>query len=128
MWTYNETTDFVKSSEEAGLSDQVREAIKQWSKDVRREQTNKTKLCFRSPKNIFEIWSARIPDPDHNKGASGGFRLVYFFILNEKGIHMCKIEGRRDMGFKNERPKDKVRYEKYLKELKKYLMDELEAD
>ena len=127
MWIYNETDDFIKSADKIDLSDQVRESIRQWAKDLRRTQTNKTKLYFRSPSQVFEIWTARIPDPESNRGASGGFRLTYFFVLNELAVHMGQIEYRKKVGFKKERPKDKQRYEKYLRELKNYLMHELET-
>lgn len=126
MWIYNETSEFVRCCEDLSLSKDVREAIEAWAKTTGRVQTNKTKLYFRSPKNIFDIWDARIPDPDHNKGSSGGFRLVYFFNLTESSIYVDKIDRRADRSGRKEHPKTQQVHEKYLRELKLSLVRDWE--
>ena len=127
MWEYNTTPEFIKSSEELGLSQLVLDSLENWAITIYRVQTPKTKCCFRSPNNKFEIWIARIPDPDSNKGCSGGFRLVYFFILEKNSIYLDRIERRNDLGGKRERPRDQQKFNSYFMELKKYLMDKIES-
>lgn len=126
MWDYNETPDFIRSSEELNLSQKVRDSIKAWAVSVKRQITNRSKLYFRSPNNIFEIWNARLPDPDSNKGTKGGFRLTYFFNLADNSINLGEMERRDKLGGRRERPRDHQKYENYLKELKKYLLRELD--
>ena len=126
MWSYNQTSEFIKSIEEEKISQQVVDAIQRWATSVGRVQTNKTKHYFRSPKNKFEIWTGRIPDPDCNRGSSGGFRLVYFFNLSEQSIYLDKIERRKNLGSKSDHPKDQKKFTAYLEELKKYLLKELD--
>lgn len=123
----NETPQFVKDAEGLSLSKKVRDALRAWAETAGRVQTNRTRLCFRSPKCSFEIWNARIPDPDHRKGCSGGFRLLYFFNLRENSIFLDKIEERAKFGDKKEHPKDQQRYTRYLEELKEYLLKELKS-
>lgn len=126
MWVYGETSEYIKSSEKLGLSDEVRGAIKSWAQSVGRVQTNKQKNYFKSEKGAFEIWSARIPDPDTNTGSSGGFRLIYFFNLKDCSVFVDRVEKRSKMGFKREHPREKQKFENYLLALKKYLIIELE--
>lgn len=126
MWQYNKTSEFIKCCEKLEISQEILDAIESWAVSVGRVQTNKQKNYFRSPKNIFEIWVARIPDPDSNKGTSGGFRLIYFFNLNEKSIYVDCIERRQNLGSKTERPKDQQKFTNYLEELKNYLLKELD--
>lgn len=127
-WIYNETAEFVRCAEELELSDMVRDSLRSWAPTVGRVQTNKTKRVFCSPKNNFEIWVARIPDPDSNRGSSGGFRLVYFFNLREQSIFLDKIERRANMGFKDEKPREKHKFDAYIESLKTYLLKELETE
>lgn len=128
MWQYNETATFVKSADELGLSQIVRDALKSWAVSVGRVQTNKTKHFFRSPRNVFEIWTARVPDPDRNKGASGGFRLVYFFLIAESAIYLDRIEHRSDLGGRSEHPKSQREFTTYLNDLKSYLIKEFDSE
>ena len=90
--------------------------------------TNKQKIYFRSPGNLFEIWVARIPDPDSNKGSSGGFRPVYFLDIKEQTIHIDKIERRNAVGFKTEKTKEKQKFQNYLEDIKGYLLKTIEVD
>lgn len=126
-WDYNETPTFVRCSEELGLSEEVLEAIKNWAKTVGRVQTQKTKRYFSSPNDKFEIWVARIPDPDSNKGSRKGFRLVYFFILKEEAIHLDLIQQRKDQGGRKEHPKAQEKFSRYLRDLKQYLLGRLDS-
>jgi len=121
MWKYDETQEFVKSSESIGLSLKVRDSVKSWAETVVRVQTNKTTCLYRTPRNKFELWVARIPDPDSNKGSSGGFRLFYFFNIPECLVFVDLIESRSEMGFKKEHPRDKQRMTAYVNSMKKYL-------
>lgn len=120
-WQYAETPDFVRTANDLSLSLEVREAIKKWAVDVGRVNTNKQKHWHRTPQNKFEIWTARIPDPDSNRGSSGGFRLTYFFNLADGSIYLDVIERRSDLGGKNERPRDQQKYNDYLERLKAFL-------
>ncbi len=103
-WTFNKTPQFVRSEEELGLSSVVLESLEQWAVSASRIQTNRTKRYFCSPNNIFEIWTARIPNPDSNRGKSGGFRLVYFFVLRESAIYLDRMEHRSEIGGRDEHP------------------------
>lgn len=128
MWDFNKTTEFIKCSDILNLSIEILDAIERWAVSVGRIPTNKQKIYFRSPKNLFEIWVARIPDPDSNKGSSGGFRLVYFLNIKEQTIHIDKIERRDEIGFKKEKTKEKQKFQDYLRDIKKYLLETIEAD
>ncbi len=127
MWIYNETPEFIDCSEKLRLSEKVRSSLKSWAVGVGRVQTNKTKHFFRSPNNIFEIWTARIPDPDSNKGSSSGFRLVYFINLVEGTIFLDFIEKRSELGGRREHPRDQRKFTKYLNDFKNYLLKELDS-
>ena len=120
-WQYVETQDYIDSAAKLELSQDVKAAIESWALTASRFQTNKSKMWFRSPQNKFELWSTRIPDPDCNKGSSGGFRLTYFFNLIDNSICLAEIERRKDMGGKSERPKDQQRHTAYIEGFKKYL-------
>jgi len=121
-WNYNETSDFIHSFEELGVREDVRGLIKDWAVSFNRQTTQRSKRYFCSPKNIFEIWLIRVPDPDSNKGSRGGFRLALFLNLPEKSINICKITRRGELENQNE--KDEQR--DYLEELKGFLLDKLE--
>lgn len=124
MWEYNTTKVFEECCDELKISDCIKDFIKSWAVTFNRMQTNRSRLYFRSPTNLFEIWDIRVPDPDHNCGSSGGFRLICITHLKDRIIYMAKIESRRNIGFKNERPKDKERIEKYMRDLKTELLNE----
>lgn len=126
MWQYNETAEFIISAERVGLSDKTREALKSWAPSIRRTPTPANKILFRSQSNSFEIWAARIPNPEVNKGKSGGFRLLYILNLKESSIYLDKIEFRADKGSKNEHPKDQQKATEYLVYLKGKLMKEID--
>lgn len=121
-WIYNETPDFIHSFEELGIREEVKGLIKDWAVSFNRQTTPRSKRYFCSPKNIFEMWLVRVPDPDSNKGARGGFRLAFFLNLPEKSINICKITRRNELENQNE--KDEQR--NYLEELKGFLLDKLE--
>ena len=126
MWLFNKTSEFVESCKDLEISDEIVIAIENWITTVGRIETGRQKLVFRSPHNIFEIWVARIPDPDSNKGKSGGFRLVYFLNISDNSVFVDKLESRAAIGFKSERPKDKRKFQTYIAELKKYLLEKLD--
>lgn len=127
MWCYNETPDFIRSSESLNLSQEVKDSIKNWVVSFRRQSTKRTDLCFRSPHNIFEIWNARISNPDANRGTRGGFRLIFYINLIANSINPCQIWIRSDLGGRKEKRGAQEEYENYLKELKKNLLRDLDS-
>lgn len=128
MWEYNETSEFVECAEQLELSEQIREALKSWARSVNRTPSKRCKIYFRSPNNIFEIWTARIPDPDSNRGSRSGFRLAYILNLTEDAIYVDKIEQRANLGSRRERPRDMRRFNQYLDSLKEHLLERFESE
>lgn len=127
MWQYAETAEFVSCAEKNGLSDKVREALKSWAPNASLTPTNRSKPVFRSEKQTFEIWVTRVPNPDANRGSSGGYRLVHFFNHQEKTIYLDRIVERSDKGGRDEHPKDQQHETEYLIELKKHLLKEIDG-
>ena len=102
-WIYIEREQFVRMNDKLKLSDIVKESIKLWAPTVfNNNETPRLKLVYRTPNNRYEAWCAGIPNPDSNKGKSGGYRVVYFLDLREKTINLDFIEDRKNLGFKNE--------------------------
>jgi len=99
-WNYIETEIFVRSCEKNNVSQKVKDSIKEWAKGVRRQPTPSNKKPFASPRNIFEIWDARIPNPDANKGKSGGYRLLYYIHISERNLFVDMIDNRKNLDFK----------------------------
>ena len=120
-WIYVEREQFVRMCEKVDISVTVRDAIKLWAPTVSRFELSRQKLVYRSPKNRYEAWIAGIPNPDSNKGKSGGYRVVYFLDLIENTINLDFIEERKELGFRNEGHRKKDRYNDYIRELKEYL-------
>ncbi len=121
-WVYVEREQFVRMCEKAGISQTVRDAIKLWAPTVSNKyEVSRSKLVYRSPKNRYEAWAAGIPNPDSNKGKSGGYRIVYYLDLTETTINLDFIEERKNLGFKEEGHKRKDRYNDYIRELKESL-------
>ncbi len=120
-WVYVEREQFVRMCEKVGVSTRVREAIKSWAPTVSRFELSRQKLVFRSPKNRYEAWAAGIPNPDSNKGKSGGYRVVYFLDLTECTINLDFIEERKELGFRDEGNRKKERYNGYIRDLKEEL-------
>jgi len=107
--------------EKVGVSATVCDAIKLWAPTVSRFELSRQKLVYRSPKNRYEAWAAGIPNPDSNKGKSGGYRVVYFLDLAEGTINLDFIEKRKELGFRDEGHRKKDRYNGYISALKEYL-------
>jgi len=120
-WVYVEREQFVRMCEKVGVSTRVREAIKSWAPTVSRFELSRQKLIFRSPKNRYEAWAAGIPNPDSNRGKSGGYRVVYFLDLAEYTINLDFIEERKELGFRDEGHRKKERYNSYIRDLKEEL-------
>lgn len=120
-WIYDEREQFIRMCEKTGVSARVRDAIKLWAPTVNRFELSRQKLVYRSPNNHYEVWAAGIPNPDSNKGKSGGYRIVYFLDLIENTINLDFIEKRKELGFRNEGHRKKDRYNEYLAMLKEYL-------
>lgn len=118
-WIYVEREQFVRMCEKVDVSLEVREAIKLWAPTVSNKyETLRSKLVYRSPKNRFEAWSAGIPNPDSNKGKSGGYRIVYFLDLTGRTINLDFIEERKELGFQKEGHRKKDKYNGYIVALK----------
>ena len=120
-WVYVEREQFVRMCEKVGVSARVREAIKSWAPTVSRFELSRQKIVFRSPKNRYEAWAAGIPNPDSNKGKSGGYRIVYFLDVIECTINLDFIEERKELGFRDEGTRKKERYNGYIRNLKEEL-------
>lgn len=120
-WVYVEREQFVRMCEKADVSMAVREAIKLWAPTVSRFELSRQKLVYRSPKNRYEAWAAGIPNPESNRGKSGGYRVVYFLDITECTINLDFIEERKELGFRDEGHRKKDRYNDYIRELKEYL-------
>ncbi|MDP2704438.1 MAG: hypothetical protein Q8P01_04450 [bacterium] len=120
-WVYVEREQFVRMCEKVDVSARVREAIKSWAPTVSRFELSRQKLVLRSPKNRYEAWAAGIPNPDSNRGKSGGYRIVYFLDLTEGTINLDFIEERKELGFRDEGSRKKERYNSYIRDLKEEL-------
>ena len=120
-WVYVEREQFVRTCEKIGVSATVRDAIKLWAPTASRFELSRQKLVYRSPKNRYEAWAAGIPNPDSNKGKSGGYRVVYFLDITEGTINLDFIAKRKELGFRNEGHRKKDHYNKYIAVLKEYL-------
>ena len=122
MWEVSKTGRFLKSVKKNDISDSVVDSAESWAQGTSLVVSGRFKRVFVSPNNIFQIWSARLPDPDHNKGSSGGFRLSCIFFPSKNSVDFDLIEKRDKMGFKKERPKDKQKYDAYIASLRKALL------
>jgi len=120
-WIYVEREQFVRMCEKVDVSVTVRDAIKLWAPTVSRCELPRQKLVYRSPKNRYEAWAAGIPNPDSNRGKSGGYRIVYFLDIVERAINLDFIEERKELGFKDEGRRKKDKYNDYVRNLKEYL-------
>ena len=121
-WVYVEREGFIRMCEKIGISQIVRDAIKNWAPSVsNKSETPRLKFVYRTPKNRYESWAAGIANPDSNKGKSGGYRIVYFLDLIEKTINFDFIEERKELGFHHEGHRKKDRYQDYIRNLKEYL-------
>ena len=118
-WNYIETEEFIRSCEKTGISQNVKDAIEQWAKTVKRQITPRNKKFFLSPRNIFEIWIAGIGNPDANKGKSGGYRFIYYLLLEERKIFIDKIDDRKNLDYKGSNGKNQKKWNERLVELKK---------
>ena len=121
-WEYIEREYFVRACEKIEVSETVRDAIKVWAPSVSAKyETSRSKLVYRSPKNRYEAWAAGIPNPDSNRGKSGGYRIIYFLDNVDSTINLDFIEERKQLGFGEEGSMKKSKYNVYVQELKVYL-------
>ena len=91
-WVYVEREQFVRMCEKVGVSTVVRDAIKLWAPTVSRFELSRQKLVYRSPKNRYEAWAAGIPNPESNRGKSGGYRVIYFLDITGRTISVLRCE------------------------------------
>ncbi len=120
-WVYIEREQFVRMCDSLNVSQVVRGRIKSWAPTVSRIEIPRQKLIYRSPRNRYEAWAAGIPNPDSNKGKSGGYRVVYFLDINRGTINLDFIEERKNLGFGDEGHMKKDRYNDYIRALKEAL-------
>jgi len=120
-WIYIEREQFVRMCENVGVPMAVRDAMKLWAPTVNRFELSRQKLVYRSPKNRYEAWAAGIPNPESNRGKSGGYRVIYFLDIIGRTISLDFIEERKELGFRDEGRRKKDRYNSYVRELKEYL-------
>ncbi len=120
-WVCVEREQFVRMCDKGNVSLKVREAIKLWAPTVGRFEFPRQKLVYRSPQNHYEAWAAGIPNPDSNKGKSGGYRVIYFLDIAGGTINLDFIEERKELGFLKEGHRKKDRYNDYIYGLKEYL-------
>ena len=120
-WNYIETEVFVRSCDDYKISEDIKGFIKEWAKSVCRQITPSNKRPFISPNNVFEIWDARIPNPDANKGKSGGYRLIYYIHLSDRNLFVDLMIGRNDLDWKGSRGKKQKIWDNHLADLKKEL-------
>lgn len=120
-WVYVEREQFVRMCEKADVSMAVRDAIKLWAPTVSRFELSRQKIVYRSPKNRYEAWAAGIPNPESNRGKSGGYRVIYFLDITGRTINLDFIEERKELGFRDEGHRKRDRYSGYIRELKEYL-------
>jgi len=125
-WDYIETESFVRSCEKNDIPPDVRDSLRVWAKSVKRQITPRNKRPFISPNNIFEIWMAGIGNPDANKGKSGGFRFIYYIIINEKKLFVDLIENRKNLDYKGSSGKNQKKWDEHFIELKKELLNRYE--
>lgn len=122
-WVYIEREQFIRMCEKICVSATVYDAIKLWAPTVSRLEFSRQKLVYRSPKNRYEAWAAGIPNPDSNKGKSGGYRVVYFLDIIEGTINLDFIAERKELGFRDEGHRKKDNYNKYISVLKACLKE-----
>lgn len=122
-WVYIEREQFVRMCDKLDISVMVRESIKVWAPTVSRYEIPRQKVVYRSPKNRYEAWAVGLPNPDSNKGKSGGYRVIYYLDLIDKTINLDFIDVRKNLGFKDEGPRKKDRYNDYIRDLKAFLKE-----
>src|SRR3989344_9358218 len=116
-WVYVEREQFIRMCEKIGVSETVRGAIKLWAPTVSRFELSRQKLVHRSPKNRYEAWAAGVPNPDSNRGKSGGYRVIYFLDLIGRTISLDFIEESKELGFRDEGHRKKEHYNSYIRDL-----------
>lgn len=123
MWQVNKTQVFIRCVEDEEVSEEVVSSIERWASTTNLTPNKRSRRVFVSPNKTFQIWSARLPDPDHRRGTSGGFRLTYFYVMAETTVNLGLLERRRNLGGRNERRKDQQKYNQHIEELKTTLLN-----
>lgn len=126
-WDVIETENFVRSCEDHKVSQDVIDSLRIWAKSVKRQITPRNARPIVSPNNIFEIWIAGIGNPDANKGKSGGYRFMYYVLINDRKLFIDIIEDRKNLKFKGSSGRNQKKWDTHLVELKKELMKKYES-
>src|SRR5260370_14497638 len=115
QWIVVEREQYIRSCGECDVPDSVREQIKSWAPDFSNNyELPRQKKIYWTTVHRFEIWSVGIPNPEANKGKSGGFRLILFLDLTERTINLEFIEERDNLGYKDEGHRKKYKYNAFV--------------
>lgn len=82
-------------------------------------ETTRSNRIFVTPDGRTEVWEIRIPDPERNKGKSGGFRLLVIYKKKVNVVFLDWIMPRAELN----KPKVKQGYNRYLDGLKDKLVN-----
>lgn len=118
----NKTRVFIESAEELKISDAVLVSIERSLGGMSLSPTKNFRRIFIAENNVFQIWNAKLPDPDYRKGTRGGFRLICYFVPAEQSVYLDWITRRSELGGKREDKKQQKRYDEYIEQLRERLM------
>jgi hypothetical protein len=110
----NTTQTYNKARKQLKISDKQHEDIEKWALSFSFTITSRSDMVFISPRRKVSIWEVRIPDPSKNKGASGGYRMLCFFVEEESTMFLDYINERK--AFNNSKAKQE--YQAHLRALK----------
>lgn len=108
------TQVYTKAFKKLGITDKVDRAVKSFLLSFNFTITTRTDLVFKTPRDKAEIWEIRVGDPDKKKGASGGYRLLAIYVVEEQTFFLDYINLRANLN----KPKEKQDYNSYLRALK----------
>jgi hypothetical protein len=111
------TQNYKKQAKGLSISSDVEEKIDSWAKSFTFTVSPRSDMIFRSPRKKVEIWDVRIPNPGKNRGASGGYRMLCFYVADEETMFFDYIQERGALN----RGKEKQHYYSYQRDLKGYL-------
>lgn len=113
----DETRDFKKAIKTHSIDQGVVEAIYKWAPNFTFVHSSRSDMVFRSPRGKVEIWEIRVPDGSRQKGASGGYRMLCFRVVEENTLFLDYMWPKSDLN----KQKVKQEYTEYLKTLKGYV-------
>jgi len=108
------TQNYKKQAKNLAVSQAVEDGIDLWAKSFAFTVSPRSDMIFRSPRKQVEIWDVRVPNPDKNKGSSGGYRILCFYVVEEETMFFAYIQERGALN----RGKEKQHYYEYQRSLK----------